>query len=246
MDLLTACRDERLFAPWFKDPATWSNWFVFIAAAFGLGFATDPEIEIYTRCTGRTAPTAGQASEAWITAGRRSGKSFVLALVATYLATFRDWRPHLSPGEIATIVVIACDRRQARVIMRYLSAFLEECSLLKPMVVRQTRGDGMTEGWSVALDNRVIIEVHAASFRRIRGYTIVAALLDEIAFWRSDEGSANPDREVLRRFGRVWRRCRDRCFWRRVRRTAGAGFCGMFTVGTGARRARFWCGRRRP
>src|SRR5205823_798484 len=35
-----------------------------------------------------------------------------------------------------------------------------------------------------------------ASFRGIRGHTIIAACLDETAFWRSEE-SANPDREVL-------------------------------------------------
>jgi hypothetical protein len=45
--------------------------------------------------------------------------------------------------------------------------------------------------------NRIVIEVHTASFRSTRGYTIVAALLDEIAFWESDETSANPDVEVV-------------------------------------------------
>jgi hypothetical protein len=42
----------------------------------------------------------------------------------------------------------------------------------------------------------VSIEIGTASFRSTRGYTIVAALLDEIAFWRTDHDSANPDTEV--------------------------------------------------
>jgi hypothetical protein len=40
-------------------------------------------------------------------------------------------------------------------------------------------------------------EIHVASFRSSRGYTLIAALCDEIAFWRSEE-SANPDRDILR------------------------------------------------
>jgi hypothetical protein len=39
--------------------------------------------------------------------------------------------------------------------------------------------------------------VRPASFRTIRGVTAVAAVCDEIAFWRSDD-SANPDREILK------------------------------------------------
>ena len=35
-----------------------------------------------------------------------------------------------------------------------------------------------------------------ASVRAIRGYTLVGAVCDEIAFWRSEE-SANPDTEIL-------------------------------------------------
>ena len=51
--------------------------------------------------------------EAWLICGRRSGKSFILALIAAYLAVFRDWRVHLAPGEAATIMVLASDRKQA-------------------------------------------------------------------------------------------------------------------------------------
>jgi hypothetical protein len=37
----------------------------------------------------------------------------------------------------------------------------------------------------------------AANYRTVRGYSLVAALLDELAFWRSDDGAANPDTEIL-------------------------------------------------
>src|SRR5262249_26076894 len=40
-------------------------------------------------------------------------------------------------------------------------------------------------------------EIQTASFRTVRGYTIIAALLDEIGFWRTDEGFANPDQEII-------------------------------------------------
>jgi hypothetical protein len=42
------------------------------------------------------------------------------------------------------------------------------------------------------------IAVRAASYRSIRGMTCVAAVADEIAFWQADDGSANPDTEILR------------------------------------------------
>ena len=48
----------------------------------------------------------------------------------------------------------------------------------------------------IELSNCLIIEVHTGSYRAVRGYTVVAALCDESAFWRSDE-SANPDKKIL-------------------------------------------------
>jgi hypothetical protein len=39
-----------------------------------------------------------------------------MALVAVFLSAFRgDYRRHLAPGERATVIVIAADRKQARV-----------------------------------------------------------------------------------------------------------------------------------
>jgi hypothetical protein len=49
---------------------------------------------------------------------------------------------------------------------------------------------------AIDLTNGVTIEVHTASFRSVRGYTVVGAVLDEVAFWRSED-SANPDREIV-------------------------------------------------
>ena len=81
------------------------------------------------------------------------------------------------------------DRRQARVIMRYAEALLEGVPMLARLITRKTAD-------AVDLSNGVTLEVHTCSFRTVRGYTIVAALLDELAFWRTDD-SANPDTEIL-------------------------------------------------
>jgi hypothetical protein len=59
------------------------------------------------------------------------------------------------------------------------------------LIVRETDDE-------IILTNRVVIEIQTASFRSTRGFTMIAALLDELAFWRSDDGSANPDSEILR------------------------------------------------
>ena len=49
----------------------------------------------------------------------------------------------------------------------------------------------------VDLRNRVTIEVHTASFRSTRGYTIVAACSTSLHFGRRDDGSSEPDVEVI-------------------------------------------------
>jgi hypothetical protein len=72
--------------------------------------------------------------------------------------------------------------------MNYIRGFLA-IPLLSRMVVNETSE-------SITLSNRVRIEVHTASFRSLRGYTVAVAILDECAYYPT-EGSAQPDFEIV-------------------------------------------------
>ncbi|SDH65616.1 hypothetical protein [Roseospirillum parvum] len=187
MNILQGLDDPAIFAPHFQR-GDWSAWRAFLAALFALPM-TDEQRAIFEECTARTTPPATPASEAWLICGRRAGKSFVLATIGVFLASFRDYRPHLQPGERATVMILAADKRQARVIKRYCEGLLTEIPMLAQTI------DSIS-GEEIQLNSRVSIEIHAASFRSTRGYTMAAVLADEVAFWRSDE-SANPDKEIL-------------------------------------------------
>ena len=183
------CLDnERIFAPFFRGPS-WQPWRAFLAALFALPM-TGAELELYRHHTERQAAPVAPFREAALVVGRRGGKSQALALVAAYLSCFRDYDPHLSPGEVATVAVIASDRKQARTIFRYTLGLLEAVPALAAMV-KDSTGDTIT------LRNRVVIEIATASFRVTRGYSFAAVLADETAFWR-DENSANPDLEIFK------------------------------------------------
>src|SRR2546427_6000105 len=87
-------------------------------------------------------------------------------------------------------MVLAADTRQARIVQDYVRGLLERVPALRRLVLR----------WrleAVDLANGVTVEIHAASYRGVRGYTLIGVVADEVSFWRSDEGSANYDREVI-------------------------------------------------
>lgn len=189
MNILEALDDPELFAPHFKG-GTWGPWRAFLAALFALPM-DDGGLALYRAHTGRTEPPAEPFTEAALVIGRRGGKSRVLAAVAVFLATCRDYSAHLAPGEVATIGVLAADRRQARTIFRYAAGLLKTVPLLAGELLDET-ADTLT------LANSVAIEIGTASLRSTRGYTYAAILADESAFWRSDDASANPDHEIMR------------------------------------------------
>ncbi|MDA2933443.1 hypothetical protein MYX82_03775 [Acidobacteria bacterium AH-259-D05] len=179
-------QDSRLFSPWFKADS-WDNWKVFLKALFGLPMLAQ-DMRTFTKYTGRENRPEG-IREAWLPVGRRGGKSLIAALVAVFLACFRNYSKYLGPGERITIMIIAADRKQARVVMRYIVGFLEGVAMLESLVERKTQE-------TVDLSNRVTIEVHTTSYRSVRGYSLGAVICDEVAFWRSDD-SASPDREII-------------------------------------------------
>jgi hypothetical protein len=178
-----------LFKSHFAGPS-WDRWKVLLRGMYALPLSDD-DMAVFSEHTGRTTAPLEPFREAALICGRRGGKSRVLALIAVYTACFIDHSPRLAAGELATVAVIAADRRQARTVLRYITGLLQAVPALAALIDTET-----TE--SVALTNRVAIEVHTASFRVTRGYSFAAVLADEIAFWRSDEASAVPDLEILR------------------------------------------------
>ncbi|MCO6415136.1 hypothetical protein JYK14_02955 [Siccirubricoccus sp. KC 17139] len=190
MNILEALDDKEIFASFFRE-TSWQPWRAFLKAWAGLGETmSDEELEVFRKHTGRTTPPTVPFIESTLIVGRRAGKSRILATIAVYLAAFRDYEPHLAPGERATVAIIATDRRQARVIFRYVAGLLKAVPLLADLVEAETSD-------TVELSNRVTIEIATASWRVTRGYTFAAVLADEAAFWR-DENSANPADEILR------------------------------------------------
>ena len=105
------------------------------------------------------------------------------------MACFYEYRKFLAPGERGTVLIIATNSKQARVIFRYVRALLTNIPMLAKMIERETAD-------AFDLSNSVTIEVHPASAKSTRGYAVVAALLDEVAFFPTDD-SANPDYDIL-------------------------------------------------
>jgi phage terminase large subunit-like protein len=157
--VLRAMDHPQLFGRWFKGES-WDPWRVFLAALFGLPMSPEPAA-FYQQCTGRSKPPETASTEAWVIAGRRAGKSAILAFIACYLACFRDYAPYLQIGERATIRIMSADRDQARVIFRYLTGFMSEIPLLAKLVAKQTSEQ-------IELINSVSIEIGTASFRSAR------------------------------------------------------------------------------
>jgi hypothetical protein len=112
-----------------------------------------------------------------------------LALVGAYEGCFGTWGPYVTSGEPAYIVIAAADKKQARAILAYLKALLVETELLASLVVREAAEE-------LVLSNGVTIEIATSNYKSIRGRTVICALLDEVAFW-SSEDSANPDVETV-------------------------------------------------
>ena len=173
----------------FTPRETWDAWITFAKACFGERL-TARELEIWQECTGRESYPSKPFGEAWICVGRRGGKSRVLSALAVYCAFAVDWRPCLSKGERAYIPVVAADREQARVIFRYIQGIVYDKPWMKKALQRDTQHE-------FEFSNGVDIAVMTASYRTIRGRTVVAALFDEIAFWK-DETSSNPDEEIVK------------------------------------------------
>jgi hypothetical protein len=188
INIATAMADKNLFEPWFRG-ASWNGWRSVLRAAFALPMSAT-EFAFFRSVAGDRDPPVKQVRELWIVAGRRSGKDSVASVIAAHAASMFDQGDRLRPGERAIVACLACDRDQARIVLDYTRSFFTDLDLLAGMVRRET-------ATGFELDNGVDVVIATNSFRATRGRTILCAILDETAYWRS-ELSASPDIEVYR------------------------------------------------
>ena len=168
---------------------SWAAWRALLIAIVGEEL-TDEERAVFAGLTGREREPLEPVEEFWAVIGRRGGKTRSMAVLAAYIAGCVDHRDTLAPGERGALPILAASTVQAAQAFNFVSGIFATAPNLKDLLENETAD-------TISLASGVDITIRPASFRTIRGITAVAAIADEIAFWRSDD-SANPDTEILR------------------------------------------------
>ncbi|MES1195356.1 MAG: hypothetical protein ABUL58_00220, partial [Steroidobacter sp.] len=179
--------DDAIFGKTFAGP-TFAAWRAVAKMIDGLPL-TDVELQLYHDITGREAAPSSPFSEVYLVKPRRAGGTLFAAAMGLH-AALGDYRERLGPGEVATVGMIASDRRQARQLMNYVKGLMADSPMIAAELANETQEN-------LTFAHNVQLEVHTTSFRSTRGYSYAAVVLDELAFFR-DDLSANPDVELVR------------------------------------------------
>jgi hypothetical protein len=185
-DIVKAMNAKALFQPWFQGES-WSGWKSVLKAMDALPMTAD-EVAFFKSIAGGRNPPTRPVREFYAACARRTGKDSAASVVVAHGGAFFSQQSRLRPGERASVLCVACDQSQASIILNYVRSYFTDIPVLRSMVTRETKT-------GLELSNGVDITVATNDFRSIRGRAILLAVLDECAFYRS-ENSASPDIEV--------------------------------------------------
>jgi len=196
VNIVEAIKDAQLFRPFLADKrgsiATWHNWLGALRVLYGLPVAGNRR-EVVRQCSGREPdllPKDGFDAALFLT-GRRSGKSRIAAIIGAYESVIAGHEHKLDKGEQGLVAICAPTKPQSRIVKGYMRAIFE-APLLASYVERETQ-----PGFDLV--NGIRVEVITGDFRVVRGFTLVAAIIDEIAFMGLDEESmVKSDTELIR------------------------------------------------
>src|SRR5258708_16928281 len=161
-----------------------------LKAIYGLPL-DDAEHAIFRACTGRESYSGQPFSEVTVIAGARAGKdSRIAAPIVVYEAVFGGHEHRVARGERAVIPLVAQDARAARIAYGYIRDYLTRSPMLAPLV------DGDPLAAEIVLTNGITIMCFPCTLKSLRGWSIPAGVLDELAFFRL-EGAADSDVEIV-------------------------------------------------
>ncbi len=160
-----------------------------LRATYGLPLDAE-QTALFRDATGRTEYLARPFGEVTCLAGARAGKdSRIAAPVVCYEAVFGGHEARLAKGERGVIVLVAQDARATKVAFGYVSDYFTQSPLLSGSLAEPPLAS------EVRLTNGLTVACFPSTLRSLRGWSIPAGVLDELAFFRL-EGQADSDAEI--------------------------------------------------
>lgn len=191
MNIIEAIKDPNLFRPFLGDElGTWQRWFAALQVLYGLPLPGPVSRHIVNSCTGWKTPPLGGFDTALFLTGRRSGKSRIAATVAAYEGALAGHEDRLAKGERGVVAVCAPTKAQGRIVKDYMRAVFE-APILAATIERET-----SEGFELKTGNR--IQILAGDFRTVRGFTLLAGVVDEACHFGYEAESKMSDTELVR------------------------------------------------
>jgi hypothetical protein len=158
-------------------------------ASYGLQPANGDQRHIFAQCCGGRQWPATSVPECTYAFGARGGKTSRIATpTMTYEAVFGGHERHLHRGERGVIPLVAQDARAARIAFGYMREYFTRSPLLASFVEDVLASE-------IVLANGLTVAIFPCTQRSMRGYSIPAGVMDELAFYRV-EGQADSDAEV--------------------------------------------------
>jgi hypothetical protein len=151
---------------------------------------SEQEVAFFKSVSGDREVPRQRVRELWCATGRRSGKDSTASLIVAHSAALFTDQAKLRHGERATVLLLACDREQAKIVLGYVKSYFKVIPPFAALVTNE-RQDGLE------LSNGCDIIIATNSFKSIRGRTVLCAVLDEVSFWQ-DENTAKPDTETYK------------------------------------------------
>lgn len=196
MNIIQAIRDPQLFRGYLADKAdsiaTWARWMCCLRVVYGLPLTKPWQRRLVKQCTGRDPDKLPQDGfqTVLLLVGRRGGKSKVAGLIGGFEASLSGREQVCSPGELPMVSICSPSKDQSQIILSYTRAALGS-PMLDDEVTDDVRGQ-------FTLSNGVTVRVLTGTFKAVRSYTQIAAIVDEVAFFNSSEESKCSDTELIR------------------------------------------------
>lgn len=203
MNIIEACKDERLFRNFLKWPKkdhpvykfgsinSWRPWFHALRVLYGLPIP-ERSYDLIRRCTGREPalfPDTGFRHCLWL-CGRRSGKSRMAAVICAYEAILAGHETRLSKGEVGYVAIVSPTRSQSRIVHDYMREIFNSSDVLREQVKGEVKN-------SFELHSGIRVEILTGSGAKLRGRTICCCVADELAHMGYEEESRVSDSEMI-------------------------------------------------